>query len=95
MSGEQLRAEWRRREPIEVVKHGFFYSASVYVDVRPGSPYRAMFMSGVAIARGWGLSEQSAAKRCSSRREKVMAGDEAVYQDRKARTTHVNERDLR
>jgi hypothetical protein len=78
------------QNPIKVVRHGPVYCASVLVSVRPGSPYRAAFMSGYAIARGFGLSAESAARRCADKRRKILAGDEEVYRSRKSRTSYFD-----
>lgn len=88
-------AIYRSNDRIEVVKHGPIYWANVIVATRPGSPYRSFGMSGAMIVYGFGLSAQSAARRCSDRRLKVAKADQSWWSNRKRNVAYFNEKDLR
>jgi hypothetical protein len=74
-------------EPIEVVKHGPLYRATCWVRVRPGSPHRAMFVTGEARVTKWGTSAERAAERCRAKANNVRESDERIWRDRQERTT--------
>lgn len=84
---------WKTRSrPVEVVRYGALYRAEAWFSVRPGSPHRALFVSGEGRAVAWGFSEASAGSRCAEKRRRRCRSDEEVYQDRRSRTSFYEER---
>lgn len=78
------------RDSIKVIRYGPIYVASVDVSVQTGSPHRAFGMHGVAIARGFGLSDKKAAERCDRRRRSILESDAKHAKDVASRTTYFN-----
>lgn len=75
-----------RHDTIEVVQHGPLHRARTYLTVRPGSPYRSMFLSSASIVVAWGFSAEGAAERCKRKCRRRHQADEAYYAHRESRT---------